>query len=295
MNILLLGKDGQLGRELQRTLSPLGNLVALSRSDADFENPDALQQIVRNIKPGIIVNAAAYTAVDKAEDDFEKAVAINAKAVKALAETAKELDAWLVHYSTDYVFDGKKDAPYLETDLPSPLNKYGESKWQGEKSIIDIGGKYLIFRTSWVYAAHGKNFAQTILSLAMEQEELNIVADQFGAPTSAELVAKITAQILHTIKDGDQDYTGLYHLVADGYTNWHEYARYLVTLALEKGIELKAKPDKILPVSTAEYPTAAARPKNSRLNTNKIKNTFGVTLPDWKYHLQQLLDKVSIQ
>jgi dTDP-4-dehydrorhamnose reductase len=298
MKIFLLGKDGQVGWELQRALSPLGELVACGRQEADLEDIDRLRQLVRQTQPDVIVNAAAYTAVDKAESESAKARRINAEAVGALGEEADQLNAWLVHYSTDYVFDGAKSSPYEEEDSTHPLSVYGETKLEGEQLIRQSQGKHLIFRTSWVYAARGGNFAKTMLRLAKERSELKVVADQHGAPTSAELIADVTALVLHRIDQlagSTPALAGTYHLAASGDTTWHGYAQHVLELAQTNGAILNAGPGAVLPISTEAYPVPAARPKNSRLNTTKLTSTFNLHLPHWHYHVQRLVDELAAQ
>jgi dTDP-4-dehydrorhamnose reductase len=298
MKILLLGKDGQVGWELQRSLSPLGELVAYGRSDADLEDMERLRQIVRQTQPGVIVNAAAYTAVDKAEAEPEKARRINAGAVGLLAEEANLLDAWLVHFSTDYVFDGEKSGTYEEKDPARPLSVYGKTKLEGEWLIQQHNAKHLIFRTSWVYATRGANFAKTMLRLAKERDELKVVADQHGAPTSAELVADVSALALYRIgQAANNDFTlaGTYHLTASGHSTWHGYAQYVLELAQAKGVSLKVKPSEVQAIETEAYPLPAARPRNSRLNSSKLTETFNLQLPNWRYHVQRLIDELVPQ
>lgn len=297
MKILLLGKNGQIGWELQRSLSPLGDLVATDRREADLEDPDNLRRCVRQHRPDIIVNAAAYTAVDKAESEPDKAARINAEATGVLAEEAARLDAWLVHYSTDYVFDGNKPSPYDEDDIALPLSVYGRTKLQGEQ-LIRQHAKHLIFRTSWVYAARGDNFAKTMLRLVREKETLKVVDDQHGAPTSAELVADVTALALYRMlqyKGSFAARAGTYHLTAAGETSWYGYARYVLELAQANGAMLKVRPEAIQPVPTAAYPSPAARPANSRLNTTKLAGAFDLQLPDWRYHVQRLMKELAAQ
>ena len=294
VKILLLGSNGQVGWELQRSLAPLGELKACDRKTVDLETLKSLQTTVREYSPTVIVNAAAYTAVDKAESEPDKARQINAKAVGLLADEAKRLGAWLVHYSTDYVFDGEKAEPYVENDKVNPLCVYGKTKLEGEEAIIESGVKHLIFRTSWVFSARGANFAKTMLRLASEREELKVVADQTGAPTSAELLTDVTALALYRIATDAQfaeKAAGIYHLTASGETNWREYAQLVIRVAEESGIRLKAKPETVLPVSTSEYPTPAKRPLNSRLNTKKLRNTFGINLPPWQDGVIRMLDE----
>lgn len=296
MKILLFGKEGQVGWELQRSLSTVGDLVASEQHELDFENPDDVRGWVRRHEPDIIVNAAAYTAVDQAESEPEKAHRINAEAVGVLAEEAHRLNAWLVHYSTDYVFDGEKNGPYEEGDLPNPLSVYGKTKLEGEAHIRDRHAKYMIFRTSWVFAARGKNFAKTMLRLAKERETLSVIADQHGAPTSAELIADVTALALHRAVHGSQpDLAGTYHLVARGETSWHGYAQYVVTVARERGIMLKTAPEEVYPIHTEAYPLPAKRPRNSRLNVSKLTSIFGVHLPDWRNHVRRLIEELASQ
>lgn len=296
MKILLLGKDGQVGWELQRSLAPLGTVVAAGRSDVDLGDGEALRDIVRAVLPEIIVNAAAYTAVDKAEAEPGLAQRINADAVEVLAREAAALGAWLVHYSTDYVFDGSGEKPWREDDPKGPLSVYGRTKLAGEESIRRLNPRHLIFRTSWVYAARGGNFAKTMLRLARERDSLKVVADQWGAPTSAELLADVTALALYRLLQnpaGVDGLAGTYHLAAGGETNWCEYARYVVELAKERGVVLKAGPERIEPIPTVAYPLPAARPLNSRLDTGKIASAFGVVLPDWQVHLRRMVDELS--
>lgn len=266
--ILLLGANGQVGHELQRTLPLLGRLVALDMPDTDFGKPDTLRSVVRKIGPQIIVNAAAYTAVDKAESEQDLAFAVNATAPGVLADEAASLGACLVHYSTDYVFDGSKAGPYVETDTPSPLSVYGRSKLGGDRAV-GRSPKHLIFRTSWVISAHGHNFIKTILELARQRDSLRVVADQFGAPTSGALLADVATQVLaHVTGAGENDVRwGLYNVAPSGETSWHGLARHVVARAVTNGQVLKLQPENIAPISAAEYPTAAARPRNSRLSS----------------------------
>jgi dTDP-4-dehydrorhamnose reductase len=293
--ILLLGKDGQVGWELQRALAPLGEVIACNRHEADLEQPETLRQLVRTTMPQIVVNAAAYTAVDRAESEPERATRINAESVGVLAEEVKRLNGWLVHYSTDYVFDGNKDGAYLETDITAPQSVYGASKRAGEVAIETSGCKHLILRTSWVFATRGQNFAKTMLRLARDREELKVVCDQIGAPTSAELIADVTALALHRLSYDNQlaeHASGTYHLVAAGETSWHGYAQFVIAEALRHGAELKTTPERVHPISTAEYPLPASRPASSRLNTQKLRDTFGVTLPSWQTHVQRMIAEI---
>jgi len=295
MKILLTGKNGQVGFELQRALAPLGEVVAVDMEDCDLSNPEAIRALVRSVKPQIIVNPAAYTAVDKAEADQATAYAVNGTAPGIFGEEAAKLQALVVHYSTDYVFDGTKPEPYTENDEPNPQSVYGKSKRQGEEALQASGADHLIFRTSWVFGAHGGNFAKTMLKLAGERESLNVVADQWGAPTSAPLIADVTAQIVAQYKKRQERIRfpfGIYNLVAGGETNWCEYARAVIAAAIAAGKPLKLGVDDIHPITTAEYPVPAPRPANSRLHTNKLKSTFGVNLPDWQEGLEHVLRRI---
>lgn len=293
--ILLLGAEGQVGWELQRALAPLAELTICNRASGDLENLDALRALVREHRPDIIVNAAAYTAVDRAESDEQCARRINAEAVAVLAEEAKALNAWLVHYSTDYVFDGSGERAFREEDVTGPLSVYGQTKREGEEAILRSGCLHLIFRTSWVFAARGANFAKTMLRLASERDELRVIADQFGAPTSAELIADTTAQILGQVLCGQVtgNASGLYHLVAAGEASWHAYASFVIEEALRLGMTLKCASDRVHPITTADYPLPARRPANSRLDTTKLRRTFGLTLPHWQFHVRRLLAELS--
>jgi len=297
MKILLLGKEGQVGWELQRSLSTVGDLVASEQHEVDLERPDDVRRWIRRHEPDIIVNAAAYTAVDQAESEPEKAHRINAEAVGLLAEEANRLSAWLVHYSTDYVFDGEKTTPYDEGDAANPLSVYGRTKLAGEARIRDCHAKHMIFRTSWVYAARGKNFAKTMLRLAKEREKISVIADQHGAPTSAELIADVTALALHRAiqKGSDTDLAGTYHVVAQGETSWHGYAQYVLTVARERGFMLKTAPEEVYPIQTEAYPLPAKRPRNSRLNVSKLTGIFSVHLPDWRNHVRRLIEELALQ
>lgn len=295
MKILLFGKSGQLGWELQRSLSPLGELVALGPGSrelcGDFTRLNDIEETVRMVRPDVIVNAAAYTAVDKAESEPERVRAINALAPATLASEAAKLGAWLVHYSTDYVFDGSGDKPWNETDSVGPLNVYGKTKLEGEAAIIGSGCSYLIFRTSWVFAALGENFAKKILRLAQERDRLTIVDDQVGAPTGAELLADVTA---HAIRMALQQpkLTGLYHLVATGETSWYGYARFVLDFARKAGIRLQTAPEDLVPVPSSAFSSPASRPKNSRLNTVKLGSAFGLKLPPWEAGVARMLTEI---
>lgn len=297
MKILLTGKHGQVGFELQRTLSLLGEVCAVDQPECDLTNVSAIRALVRSFKPNVIVNSAAYTAVDKAESEPELAHAVNAVAPGVLGEEAAKLGAWVVHYSTDYVFDGAKPSAYTEDDVTNPLSVYGRTKRDGEIALTESGARHLIFRTSWVVGAHGSNFAKTILRLALEREHVNVVADQYGAPTSAALLADVTAQLVRQRqREGDESFSyGLYHLVAGGETTWCEYARFVVSEALAVGRTLKLSPDAIHAIPSSEYPTAAKRPANSRLETTKLRRTFGLELPDWRSGVRHILQQVLME
>lgn len=292
MKILLFGKDGQVGQELQRTLLPMGEVIALGRAQADFSDLACLRDILQAQSPGIIVNAAAYTAVDKAETEPEAAFKINAEAVAVLAAYALDQRALLVHYSTDYVFDGSKPDPCLETDGANPLNVYGRSKLAGEKAILDSGCKALIFRTSWVFSAHGANFVKTILRLARERDSIGIVADQYGAPTSAELIADVTAHAIVGYASG-RITAGLYHLTASGATSWHGFACHVLERARANGAALTLESANIRAIATEDYPLPAQRPRNSCLDCHRLAAGLGLQLPDWKIHVNRAVDQLT--
>jgi len=291
MKILLLGKNGQVGWELQRSLAPLGEVIALGSAEANFTDLDGLAETVRAVAPDVIVNAAAHTAVDKAESEPELARTINALAPAVLAEQAKLLNALFIHYSTDYVFDGSGDTPWLENDATGPLSVYGATKREGEQLIQQSGCKHLIFRTSWVYGARGGNFAKTMLRLAQERDRMKVIDDQIGAPTGAELLSDVTAHALRAARL-NPELSGLYHLVAAGETSWHGYARFVLDFAQRAGVALKVSPDAIEPVPTSAFPTPACRPHNSRLNTEKLQNTFDLHLPSWQIGVERMLTEV---
>lgn len=292
MRMLLLGKNGQVGQALQQALAPLGEVIALGRAQADFEDPAGLLQALAENPADVIVNAAAYTAVDKAEEEPEKAFLVNAESVGVLADAAKKSGALLVHYSTDYVFDGKKTVPYLETDAPNPLNVYGKSKLAGEEAVRASGCRYLIFRTSWVYALSGRNFIKTIWRLGKERDTLNVVADQVGAPTSADLIADTTARAIAAFFAGKLP-GGLYHLTASGETSWHGLACYLVRRAHERGVAMRISEAGIRPVATEDYPLPAVRPKNSRLSHALLEERLGMAMPAWQAQVDALLAQLA--
>jgi len=299
MKILLLGKDGQVGWQLQRSLAPHGDVVACGRDLCNLSDLAQLRSVVREIRPAIIVNAAAYTAVDRAESEADLAWRINAEAPGVLAAEAAALDALLVHYSTDYVFDGTKSAPYQETDPTAPLGAYGRSKLAGEEAIRAAGGRSLIFRTSWVFGARGHNFIKTILRLAREKESLNVVADQIGSPTPAALIATVTGVVLAMLAHGRGLKKGenrLYHLAASRPLSWCEFARTVVDLAgRSPGFDLRLKPEAINHIATSEYPTPARRPANSRLDCARLENDFGLQMPDWQPYLERMLQLLALK
>lgn len=306
MKILLLGRDGQVGWELQRSLAPLGDVVALGRDASsnpeglcgDLTQLDALADTVRKVRPDVIVNAAAHTAVDKAESEVELARTLNALAPGVLADEAQRLGAWLVHYSTDYVFDGSGGQPWKETDPTGPLSVYGRTKLEGEQAVSRCA-RHLIFRTSWVYAARGGNFAKTMLRLAKERETLQVIDDQLGAPTGADLLADVTAHAIRQARacamndDNHAALSGIYHLVAGGCTSWFEYAKYVIALAERAQPAIKIVAKNVNPVPTSALPTAARRPHNSRLDTTKLQTTFGLVLPQWQAGVKRMLNEID--
>ena len=299
MKILLFGRGGQVGWELQHSLSILGKVVALDFDSADnpeelcgdFSDLQGLARTVRQLAPDVVVNAAAHTAVDKAETEPEFARCLNALAPQVLAEESRKLGAWLVHYSTDYVFDGSGSQPWLEDDPTGPLSVYGRTKLEGEQAVATCPN-HLIFRTSWVFAARGGNFAKTMLRLATGRPALSVISDRFGAPTSAELLADVTAHAIQMARVSPS-LKGLYHCAAAGETSWHGYARYVVQTARELGWPLLAGPDEISSVATSAYPTAARRPLNSRLDTTKLRTAFGLALPHWQTHVKRMLQEIT--
>lgn len=293
LKILLFGKNGQVGWELQRALAPLGQVLALGTSGqpglaGDFRDPEAIARTVRTVAPDVIVNAAAYTAVDKAEGEPELARSINADSVAAIAREAAALGAWLVHYSTDYVFDGSGERPWCERDVPAPLSVYGQTKLAGEQAIQAAGCRHLIFRTSWVYATRGGNFIKTMLRLAAERDQLKVIDDQFGAPTGAELIADVTAHAIRTARR-QAGVAGLYHLAAAGETTWYGYARHVIESARAAGRPVLVRPEAVQPVPTSAYPLPAPRPHNSRLDTALLQQTFDLALPHWKIGVSRTL------
>jgi len=298
MRVLLLGKNGQVGWELQRSLAPLGELVALERRSTlqdggcgDLNDLDGLRETVTRLRPDVIVNAAAHTAVDKAESEPEVARASNAAAPGVLAEVAHAVGALLVHYSTDYVFDGSGTAPWTEDAATGPLSVYGQTKLEGERLITASGARHLIFRTSWVYAARGGNFAKTMLRLAQERERLTVIDDQWGAPTGAELIADVTAHAIRQTLRNDAC-CGTYHLAAAGETTWNGYARFVLETACALKSDLAIKALEVAPVPTSAFPTPARRPLNSRLDTSILRSSYGLNLPDWQHGVRRMLAEI---
>lgn len=292
MSICLFGKNGQVGTELQRTLLPHGPLQATGREAVDLAQPGAVTECLATVRPKVIVNAAAYTAVDQAESNQARAQAINAAAVREMAEYAARNRALLIHYSTDYVFNGDKDGPYLPSDQPNPQSVYGQSKLAGEESIRDSGCDHLIFRTSWVYSVTGHNFIKTMLRLAAERDELKVVADQIGAPTSAELIADVTSLALAGYRQGHLA-VGTYHLTANGATSWHGLASRAIDRAIANGWELKLRGQDIQAIPTTAFPTPAQRPANSRLNTTSLEKALSLKFPDWTIHVDRMIDSLT--
>lgn len=289
MKIVLFGRSGQVGRELSQTLPALGELVAFGRDEADLERPEAIGALLRREAPDVLVNAAAYTAVDRAESEPERARLINADAVRVMADEMARIGGWLVHYSTDYVFDGSKSGSYEETDPTGPLSVYGATKLAGEEFVQASGCRHLIFRTSWVFAAHGANFVRTILRLGQEREELSVVDDQVGAPTSAARIAAVTGAAIGRLAEGVAEVpaSGIYHLTASGATSWHGYAEFIVAAARAGGMPLRLEPARIRPIPSSAWPQAARRPANSRLETTRLREAFDVSLPPWQDDVRQ--------
>ncbi len=299
MKILLFGKNGQVGWELQRSLSVLGELVALDFDSqghcGDLTDVAGIARTVREVRPDVIVNAAAHTAVDKAESESELAGLLNGTAPGVLASEAQRLGAWMVHYSTDYVFDGSGSRPWQETDPPAPLSVYGRTKLEGERAVAANCERHIVLRTSWVYAARGGNFMRTMLRLAQEREKLTVIDDQHGAPTGAELLADVTAQVIAKVTDtssGSQALAGIYHAVAAGETTWHGYASHVLAEAARLKPDLQFKASEVVPVSSDAFVTAARRPLNSRLDTTKLRESFGLTLPPWQQGVDRVLAEI---
>ena len=292
MKILLTGKNGQVGFELNKKLSILGEVIATDRNDLDLADPDKIRVYVDQVKPDIIINPAAFTAVDKAESELELAYQINVIAPQVLAEKAAELNIPLVHFSTDYVFDGLKKEPYVEADQINPQSVYGKTKCEGEEKVR-AHSKHIILRTSWVFGSHGNNFLKTILRLIYHKESLNIVADQWGSPASSSMLADVTFKIIDTaLNNKNFNNYGTYHVTNAGETNWYQYADLIANEAIKLNLKIKCKPDHMHPILTSEYPTAALRPLNSRLNTDKLKKTFMLELPNWESEVKKVLKEL---
>jgi dTDP-4-dehydrorhamnose reductase len=296
VKILLFGRNGQVGWELQRSLAPLGEVIALGSGSenglsGDFLDPDGIVRTVRTVRPDVVVNAAAYTAVDKAESDADRAAQVNALTPAVIARAAAEAGAWMVHYSTDYVFDGSGTRPWREDDATGPLSVYGRTKLAGEQGITSANPRHLVLRTSWVYGARGGNFAKTMLRLARERDRLTVIDDQFGAPTGADLLADVTAHALRSLLGGTGQ-AGIYHVAAGGETTWNGYARFVVGCAQQAGEKLKAGPQEVDPVPTSAFPTPARRPHNSRLDTSRFRAAFGLVLPPWQQGVARMLQEL---
>jgi dTDP-4-dehydrorhamnose reductase len=293
MRMVLLGSGGQVGHELRRSLALLGEVVALDYPTIDLGQPGALAGVVASSSPGVIVNAAAYTAVDRAEDEPELAHTVNADAVAALARTAAETGALLLHFSTDYVYPGTGERPWIESDQTGPRNAYGRSKLAGDEAIVRSGCRHVILRTSWVYASRGKNFVRTILRLAMTRDRLSVVDDQFGAPTAASFLADASARVVEVHLHEAHAASGVFHAAASGSTTWFGVAQAVVDRARSRGVTLTLPPDGLVPCTTAEYPLPAARPRNSRLNVDRLQQEFGIRCPDWREDLHRIVDELS--
>jgi len=298
MKLLLFGANGQVGWKLQQSLAPLGDLKICNRDNANFNDLCELQSIIKKFAPDIIINAAAYTNVDKAESEKEQAFQINANAIELLSNEAKRINAWLIHYSTDYVFDGSQLSPYKEEDKPNPQTIYGKSKLEGEKLIAKSGCKHIIFRTSWLYSIRGKNFLNTIIRLAKNQNELRIVSDQVGAPTSAELVANISALCIYRIcqkKLESREFSGIYHLTASGSTSWCAFAKYFLSEAENLGEVFLVKSSEIIEISSSELILPANRPLNSLLSSGKLCKTFNLNLPSWEGLVDRVINEIYLR
>jgi dTDP-4-dehydrorhamnose reductase len=293
MKILLTGKNGQVGFELEKKLSSLGELIATDRKDLDLSNSDAIKKFIDQAKPDIIINSAAYTAVDKAESEANLAHQINAEAPEILAAKASELNIPLIHFSTDYVFDGLKKEAYIETDPTHPQSIYGKTKCEGEEKVR-AHPKHIILRTSWVFGSHGNNFLKIILRLIQEKESLNVVGDQWGSPSSTMMLADVTLKMVDAIfKNKNFSNYGTYHVTNEGETNWYEYASLIAKEAIKLNLKIKCKPNQIRSISTSEYPKSAMRPLNSRLNTDKLKKTFVLELPHWELEVKKVLREIT--
>jgi dTDP-4-dehydrorhamnose reductase len=297
LNIVVVGRSGQIAWELQRLLKGLGPVTAIGRPEIDLTNPGSVRPAIRELKPGVLVNAAAYTAVDRAEAEPELAMAVNAEAPRVMAEEAKRLNALFVTYSTDYVFDGRKTSPYTESDVTNPLSVYGASKLAGDRAIEAVGGAHLIFRTSWVYGPRGKNFLLSMMKAAAERDQLRVVDDQIGAPTSSRDIAQATLQIIQRVVDGDGgahrlgERRGIYNMTSQGSVSWYGFTATIIEEMRRRGLN-QGHLAKVAPIPTSEYPTAATRPENSRLSGEKMSQTFGVKLPDWKTSLLTVMEEI---
>lgn len=294
MKMLLTGKNGQVGFELQRSLAPLGDLHAVGSADCDMTNGLAIRQLVESVQPQLIINTAAYTAVDRAEAEPDRALALNAEAVRVLGESAHRIGAPVIHFSTDYVFDGCQEGAYAESDATNPQSAYGRSKLAGEQALAQVTPHHLILRTSWVMGAHGHNFAKTMLKKAGESAELRVVSDQHGAPTTAALLADVTAHLIRQYqREGMAGFAfGTYHVTASGSTNWHELAQFVIQYAADAGLPLLTSADKVQPILAKEFAAPAHRPANSRLSTSKFQETFGLRLPEWRQGVTHLLQQI---
>lgn len=297
MKFLLLGRNGQVGFELRRALAPLGEVAAFDFPACDLTVPDSIRGVINAVQPNVIVNAAAYTAVDTAEASPQLAQAINSLAPGIIGTEAKKIGARVIHYSTDYVYDGSKATPYVETDATNPLGVYGLTKRDGDVALAESGAEHFVFRTSWVFGAHGANFVKTVLRLGAERDKLNVVSDQIGAPTSAALLADTTALVLAQLRwrNAADVPSGVYHLSASGETSWHGFAQAILRGAVSRRLTLKLKPEAVRAIPTSEYPLPAKRPMNSRLNTTRFQETFGLTLPHWQADLDHVLDQLIVK
>lgn len=296
--ILLFGKNSQVGRRLCEKLLPLGHLITFGSKEVDFRDINKLRQCIKTYKPDFIVNCAAYTQVDKAESEIQEVFAINTEAVKVIAEEAERANSWLLHYSSEYVFDGLNREAYKEDDIVKPLNVYGQSKANGDRHIVQISTKYIILRSSWIFDSYGKNFPKTILSLAQKNSFLHVVDDQVGSPTSAVLIASVTSFILYKIltdlPSETKNLSGIYNIASSGETSWHKFAYFLIQEAYNLGITLSCLPENVTPISSQHYHTPAKRPLNSRLNTDKLSHKFGLVMPKWELYIPSLLNELKI-
>jgi dTDP-4-dehydrorhamnose reductase len=295
MKILVTGKNGQVGHELMQSLAPLGQVVGVDVKECDLAQSAAIDALLERVKPDIIINPAAYTEVDKAESEPTIAHAVNAQAPKLLARYAARHNIPIIHFSTDYVFDGKKEGAYSEEDEPNPKSVYGKTKWLGEEAVRKMAAKHIIIRTSWVFGSHGVNFLKTMLKLAGERDKLSVVSDQYGAPTSAKMLANAVAQIVtELVEPGSYRKYGTYHIAARGETTWHGYAQLVVEKAIALGVNIKLSPKEIKPILSKEYPMPAPRPANSRLDTTKVSSVFSVSLPKWQDEVESVIKELAV-